>query len=135
MATYRKLLKNRNGDTIIPIVDAIGDYSTSEVNTGYTWIDGKNIYKKTISTGALPNNTTETVAHGISNLDKIISLSGIAVSYRSGGNVFITLPFVDTSDAYLIGVWVKGDNILIHSGSDRSNYTESYVTLYYTKSS
>jgi hypothetical protein len=25
MATYRKLLKNRNGDIIIPVVDAMGD--------------------------------------------------------------------------------------------------------------
>ena len=34
----------------------IMDYSTNEVNTGAKWIDGSAIYKKTINTGALPNN-------------------------------------------------------------------------------
>ena len=45
----------------------IMDYSTSEVDTGYTWTDGSPIYKKTINIGALPNATTKSVAHNISN--------------------------------------------------------------------
>lgn len=111
------------------------NYSLTEARTGATWIDGKVIYKKTISTGALPNTDTKTVAHNISNIDKVLSVTGFACSYRPTGDAFIPLPFVDTSDVYLIGTWVNGGNIMIRSGSDRTNYTESYVTLYYTKSS
>jgi hypothetical protein len=35
------------------------NYSTSEVATGETWIDGKPIYRKIIDCGALPNATTK----------------------------------------------------------------------------
>lgn len=38
-------------------------YSTTEQLTGDVWIDGKPKYRKTINIGALPNNTTKTVAH------------------------------------------------------------------------
>ena len=59
MATYRKLLKNKAGDTIIPITDR-DIYSTSETIVG-TWINGKPIYRKVInitSQFSLPVNGT-----------------------------------------------------------------------------
>lgn len=106
-------------------------YTTSEVKTGAIWINGKPIYKKTVDTGVLPNTTTKNVAHNISNLAFVISMNGIAKS----GNVYIPLPLISsagkTSD---IGIYVNGNNISIESGSDRSSFTTSYVTLEYTKS-
>ena len=46
-----------------------GNCSTSEVNTGFTWVDGSPIYKKTVNFGVLPNNTSKQVAHNIQNVD------------------------------------------------------------------
>ena len=56
----------------------ISNYSTSEVATGATWIDGRTIYKKTINFGSMPNNATKSVPHGISNLGMMVKIEGIA---------------------------------------------------------
>lgn len=109
----------------------IMDYSTSEINTGATWINGAPIYKKTISTGTLPNASTKNVAHGISNLGYIIKIEGMAwdnnVTYNPMPNPAV--------DPYSIEVYIHDTDIVIVTGSDRSGMTTSYVTLYYTKSS
>lgn len=110
-----------------------GNYSTTEIDTGFTWIDGSTIYKKTISVGPLPNATTKDVAHGISNLANVIKIEGWA--YISEDSQHYPLPYVTSSSAgNLIGIYVRGANIRILAGIDRSDATEAYVTLYYTKS-
>lgn len=108
----------------------IMDYSTAEINTGAKWIDGSAIYKKTIDFGALPNNTSKNVAHGISNLNKVIEMKG----YTSNGTTFIPLPMTSTTGAPT-AMNVDATNIIYTTSSDRTAYSETYVTLYYTKSS
>lgn len=107
------------------------DYSTSEINTGAKWIDGSAIYKKTVSIGALPNATTKDVAHGISNLSKVIKIEGY--SYRPSNPQFFSFSFASTTAAYSVGAYVTGPNITVRTGIDRTDFTETYVTLYYTK--
>ena len=48
--------------------NARNTYSTDEVDTGKTWVDGKKIYRKVIYIGSLPNNTSSYTNHNISNL-------------------------------------------------------------------
>lgn len=110
----------------------IMDYSLSEINTGAKWIDGSAIYKKTINFGALPNNTTSSVAHGISNLGLIIKIEGAA---WNGASSYTPLPNPSPGTAYSVEVYVNGANLSVYSGTDRSSFTTSYITLYYTKSS
>ena len=107
------------------------DYATAEIDTGTTWIDGKEIYKKTIDIAPLPNATNKTVAHNISNLDRVIKLEGYG--YRSSDQGIFPLPFVSTNAASAIAISIAGANVSIVTGQDRSNVTEAYVTLYYTK--
>lgn len=64
-------------------VKDINVYSTNEVDTGKTWIDGKPIYRKVVDCGLLPNNTFKDVSHNISNLDEIININGI-INYNNG---------------------------------------------------
>lgn len=109
------------------------DYSTSEINTGAKWIDGSAIYKKTVSVGALPNATTKNVAHGISNLSRLIKIEGYA--YRSSDVTTFPIPSVSNTAVNSIVVTVNDTNIVIGTGIDRSNIAEAYVTLYYTKNS
>lgn len=110
------------------LTPGIGNYSTSEVDTGFTWVDGKSIYKKTISIGALPNNTTKNVAHGITSIDKIINWTG--ASTNTLNNQVILLPAPANATFTVI---VNNTNIVITTTSDRSGYSYSYITLYYTK--
>ena len=109
------------------------DYSTSEKIVG-TWIDGSLIYQKTISFGALPNATSKNVAHGISNISRIVSIVGYA--YRSSSVKYLPLPFVSANEVgESINISADNTNISILTGYDRSAFTESYVTLQYTKTS
>ena len=109
------------------------DYSTSEVDTGATWIDGSAIYKKTINFGTLPNNAMKDVAHDISNLGWIVKMEGI--SKRSTDGTFFPIPFSSKNGVgNCIEITVGATNIEISTGMDRTNMTDCYITLYYTKS-
>ena len=110
------------------------DYSTSEVDTGTTWIDGSAIYKKTINFGTLPNAGSKVVPHGITNLNRVLSISGYA--YHPTNQVTYPLPFSSKDSAsYNIGTTADQTNVEVGTGIDRSYLTECYITLYYTKSS
>ena len=113
-------------------VDGIASYSTSEVNTGATWIDGSAIYKKTIDTGTLPNNSTTGVSHGILNMDRVIKAEGWART-TSGLQYFLS-----TSNHQAGGdpaVLVSAVSVGWGTTKDLTDYDDSYVTIYYTKSS
>lgn len=128
MATYKKLLKNRAGDTIIPVCE-YDVYSTSEQVAGI-WIDGKPLYKKTINFGALPNATQKDVQHGISNLKRVVRFECLAYNGGAGSNTPIPLVSVVGNNSTLD---IFGSYIRMNTGVDRSAFTECYITLYYTK--
>jgi len=85
MAVYKKLLKNRKGDTIIPVTDLAENYSLDEVNTGKKWVDGKPIYRKcytgtiNITANTRVNKDLETN----SDIENIINVGGY-MGYSSG---------------------------------------------------
>lgn len=108
------------------------NYSTDEHVVG-TWIDGSTLYEKTVDFGALPNNTTKTVAYNISNLNNIVDVKGIA--YNQNGAR--PLPFVDDAakNGDVLLDTIKSSGVVrIISHTDLSSLT-GYVTLQYTKSS
>lgn len=104
-------------------------YSTEEVKTGGVWVDGKTIYRKTVTFGALPNNTTKTVAHGISNIDTMIDFYGIA----DDGTYFIPIPRVGISAIDPVDIFCTRTDIYITTKYDATAYVKNYVTLEYTK--
>lgn len=109
------------------------DFSTTEQDTGATWVDGKTIYKKTISMGTLPNNATKTIAHGITNLNYVVSFDATAKS--PSDSQYVTLPYVIGSGNkdYEMDIVILDANIRIRTAQDNSKYTTSYLTVYYTK--
>lgn len=107
-----------------------GDYTTSEVDTGFTWVGGQTIYKKSVSIGTLPNATTKDVEHGVTGIVYVIGVSGAAASAVSS---FLPLPYTHITLNLNIIVAVTATNISITTGIDRTSYTKAYVTIYYTK--
>lgn len=106
------------------------NYSTSEIATGSTWIDGKPLYKKTVDVGALPNSTSKSVAHGISNLNIVVKTEGSA---KDISGVRIALPFASVANvADQISIRIETSSIVIIAGVNRSGFS-GYVTLWYTK--
>lgn len=109
-----------------------GNYSTSEINTGYTWLNGNKIYKKTIEFGKAPNNTTKNVAHGITNLGTVIKFEGYG--YSSGSGKYAPIPWAPSSSNSMMDMSVDTTNISMTSSNDRSAWSFT-ITLYYTKTS
>jgi hypothetical protein len=106
-------------------------YSTNEMLTDKAWINGKPIYRKVIDLGALPNATTKTVNHGISNLDVIINWYGYAE--RPSDNGHFPLPYVFGGlPENNIGIFVSQSAIIITTGMDRS-MMYGFIVLEYTK--
>ena len=131
-----KVVKSNN----IDLSTLSSNYSESEIDTGYTWIDGKHIYKKTVNFGSGPNVNTKNVSSGITNMDKLINIE--AMAYSSSG-VFSIAPSLVTffPDTLSIGQgsWYVGynkgtNNISVTAAANRTDCT-IYVTLYYTKTS
>lgn len=117
-------------DVLEEVDGRLNSYSTTEKVIG-TWIDGKPIYQKTVSCGALPNNSSTTTAHGITGISKVIEITGYAFN---GGNT-IPLPFINAQNTNSkAGVYANKVNIFISTGAvDLSEYSESYITLKYIK--
>lgn len=107
------------------------NYSTSEVNTGATWIDGKPIYKKTVNFGQLPNATSKRVNPSISNLERVVDMRAMA----RGQGINTPLPYASASGAAnQIEMFLDSTGeIMIAAGDDKSFYSECYVTIWYTK--
>ena len=143
MATYKKQLKDQNGDNIIPALGTAtvtstnidwstmpGSYSTTEQKTPFTWIDGKPIYKKTFSF-TLANAESTTVNHGISNFGLLIRFEGTVVQ-SSAKNVPIPRTLIDTN--YQVGLeGVTTTSFEIDVGSSGPKGKQAYITLWYTK--
>lgn len=110
----------------------IMDYSTSEINTGATWIDGSAIYKKTVNFGALPNATNKKVSHGIANLGTVVRWEGMTTN--SGDSVQRPLPFVPTAGSGFVIVEFEPSDIAVYTDTDRTAFS-AVITMYYTKSS
>lgn len=111
-------------------------YSTTEQVVG-TWIDGSPVYEKTQYISALPSSVGDWVnyPHGISNFDRLISVS--ATAYNANIPQQLNIPHVSATtgafpSAPQITISVSDTNIAFIVGQDRSSW-EAYVTIRYTK--
>ena len=105
----------------------LGSYSTEEVDTGCTWIDGSPIYKKTISTTSVTENTDMDIPHGISNLKQVIRVDGTAML-----NIGVSRVFTGGNS---LNNWKIGNisSTTLTWFSSLSTAGTYYFTLYYTK--
>lgn len=143
MATYKKQLRDKDNNIIYPaqgLGTITGDnvdwtttaqsYSTNEVDTGATWIDGKPIYKKTFSF-TLANAESTTVNHGISNFGILIRYEGAAVS---SSTKVVPIPRTLTNVNYQVGLeGVTTTSFEVDVASSGPRGKQAYITLWYTK--
>ena len=106
-------------------------YSTAERKIG-KWIDGSDLYEKTVSCGALPDSAEKTVAHNISNLKYVVEIKGIAI--RETNPIAYPMPFLAIDNlSYGIQLNCGMTNVVITTRSNLSYMYKSYVTLRYVK--
>jgi hypothetical protein len=105
------------------------NYSGNEQWTGRLWIDGKNVYQKTITLGALPgSNNTITYAHNITFLANILHHDSWA--YDSTKNGWLPIPVSGQPGSFFL--FVDTVNITISAQSVNDAFPSGYLTLYYT---
>lgn len=107
-------------------------YSTDEKVVGI-WVDGSTLYEKTIDFGTLPNATTKRVNHLIENVNDIWITDGFANNPTSRFTQQLSLSGITINDQFTFGV--NNTYVQCITNSDRSAYTNCFVTLRYTKSS
>ena len=140
----------KNGNKVMGSITAIDEnkikelskevYSTNETVIG-KWIDGRPIYRKVVDLGALPNEGTVRISHNIDNIERIISMRGMAKS--SNQNLLLPFPYSFGKDGFNsdgtvkinavpINIYEEQGNIVVYTLSDRSEMT-GYVILEYIK--
>ena len=127
--TLGEFTANQSTNTTVNLTDN-SSYSTSEVKTSATWINGKPIYKKTFSF-TLANAESTTINHGISNFGLLIRFEG-AVVQSDTKSVPIPRTLMDLN--YQIGLeGVTTTSFEIDVGSSGPRGKQAYMTLWYTK--
>ena len=107
-------------------------YSTNETKTNMKWIDGKNIYRKVITTNDLSSaEDYKNISHGITNMDKVVNIKCIA---HSSDNFYF-----DFNNYVLYGtqiyVFVDNTNIIVFNGGLINFVNYAHFILEYTKTS
>ena len=106
--------------------EKINDYSTTEQDTGKTWINGKKIYRKVITgTTSSSGHNTETSL----NFETIVSLSGGLIS----NNVFNPCGAYFASDNY-VNCYAYNNLVAINNSSNYQSKSY-YLIVEYTKTS
>lgn len=124
-------LTENQQENVLNTINENLSYSTTEHKTGKKWIDGKDIYQKVVDFGALPNNTSKSVAHNITNLNEITKIEGIAKgAFVGGSTVYIQLGHASNSSTEDLAI--VGSDVNVTTTSDRTNFT-AFITIEYTK--
>lgn len=105
-------------------------YSTSETPTNEI-NRGKTVYAKIVTFGALPGAyVTKSVAHGITGLDRIVRLSGMATD----GVNWLPLGYPAYS-SIATSLYASATSVNVAAYSDMTSYTSADITIWYTKTS
>lgn len=125
-AGYYSLSEFLNGQIFFPNPTLV---STS--NQQPVW---RQVYREVVNFGTLPNAGTKSVVHNIPNINAAFSFTRIygAASDPVGFN-YIPLPYASPTLVNNIELSVDATNVNITTGSNRSNFTITYVILEYIK--
>lgn len=109
-----------------------GTFSFEEKRIG-TWIDGKPLYRKMVAFGALPENSTKSINHGIENIASphINTGESYFVEKNHGGIYYTTYAF--TYANYILRAMVTNTVLDIGSSASGASDYEAFVCVEYTK--
>ena len=117
--------------------DENGVYSTSEIDTGMVWIDGRPIYRKVVrGTVNMTGNSTSRLAHGIQGLTSRWELIKYYGNTRLGGTlsnnpVKQALPYIE--NVHQSGITSIDETTITISGSYPWGISEISLVLEYVK--
>lgn len=119
---------------VVSSINTISKYSTTEQKIG-TWEDGKPLYRKSVFLNSLPNNTSTTYQHNISNVKSIWfdKTACFAIwNYEQDNQFTNDLPYFNYSGNHIYLANANKTGFEIVTINDRTSL-KGYVTLLYTK--
>jgi len=93
----------------------------------------RQVFRKLIDFGALPNTGVKTVAHNIAITSTFNFTRIYGCASDQTGLSFIPLPYASPTLANNIELSVDATNVIVTTGSNRSNYTVTWVILEFLK--
>lgn len=123
-----------------------GYYIQDEFVNGQVWFENtalssttsqapeyRQVWRKVINFGALPNTATKTVAHGITMTDDYTFTRIYGAASDTTGHTYLPIPFAHATVANIIELSVDATNVSITTGINRAAYDTCYVVLEYIK--
>lgn len=108
----------------------VPNYSTTEQKTGQKWIDGKDIYFKTVEVdNPVSTGTPTSVSHG-ADVDNIVKFDGYSVN----SGVFMPITYFASLNYYAM-VYASASSIIYDVKWNNTQFEKIVVTIYYTKMS
>jgi len=96
-------------------------------------MQNRDVYRKVIDFGALPNAGVQTVAHGIT-FDANSTLTHLYAAATDPVNLlYIPIPYASPTLANNIEISLDATNVIITTGSNRSAFTICYVVIEWLK--
>lgn len=110
-------------------------YASEETDTGAVWLDGKPVYRQTVTFGAVSAGGQQGVSLGLgAGLGTVVSLRGMAV--LADTNYVIPLPMAQSNDAY--AYWLQiyeaatDPKVGLFAGSG-AGISSAFAVIEYTK--
>lgn len=91
----------------------------------------RQVFRKVIDFGALPNSGTKQVAHGIDVNNRLKFTHIYGVANDTSGHKYIPLPYAHPTERVILNV--EGNNAQVNTATDMTRYDTTYVVLEYIK--
>jgi len=107
-------------------------FSDPTLNSGTTQVpQDRQVFRKVINFGALPNAGTKSTAHGITCTSKTSFTRIYGCATDPVNKLYIPLPYASTTLNQNISLSVDGTNVNVTTGINYSAYTITYLVLEY----
>lgn len=139
-----RLYQNINNIALVLNVKDTGMYQLSEFVSGQLYFSNpatnsstaqsptqRQVRRKVINFGSLPNAGVKSVAHNITMTSATSFTRIYGAASDTTGNIYIPLPYASPTDADNIELYVDATNVVVTTGSNRSNFNIAYVILEY----
>ena len=139
-----RLYQNLNQNALVTNIKDTGMYGTQEFVNGQVFFSDpsldsstsskpvqRQVFRKVIDFGALPNTATKNTDHGIDITAKVTFTRIYGTSSDTTGNTYIPLPYASDTDS--IEMWVDATKVYVKTLSDWSASNKTYIILEYLK--
>lgn len=95
-------------------------------------VNYRTVFRKVIDFGSLPNSGSKSVAHGI-NFQSSFSGTKIYGAATDPNVRWIPLPYSSPTSANAIELYIDATNVVVITGSNRTNFTRCFIIIEYIK--